>query len=174
VPRFFYLNHPHIANEMRGFKDFHPLVMVTDFDPATGTDSPFTGNDRFVFYEDGGRPMDIQLQAGWRPTLAVVHQIARQLVDVLDYFRMKKVVHRKLSLGTVVCDRENNIKIISLGDAKFVGQLDYEQTVQEFTTQWQGVGASSCSGSRKPNRPEAELQNVTSKKYNCADPLSRY
>lgn len=176
VTRFSYLNHPRIANEIPSYKDFHPLVMVTDHDPDTGFDCPFTGNDRFVFYEDGGRPIDIQLQSGWRPELRFVHKMLQQLVEVLDYLRMKHVVHRKLSLATVVCGHQCDIKLISLGDAKYVGQLDYEQMAQDFAIQWQGVlstSASTRSNSRKPSRQEAQLQNVTSMKYDCMDPLSR-
>ena len=59
--------------------------MVTDKDRVSKLENPFTGNDRFVFYEDGGRPLDIQLQLGWRPTLEAVWKIARQLVEVLSY-----------------------------------------------------------------------------------------
>lgn len=156
--------------------------MVTDLDPATRIDSPFTGNDRFVFYEDGGRPVDIQLLGGWRPSLLQVERIAKQLLEVLDYLRVKNVVHRKLSLGTVVCNPQRcDIKLVSLGDAKFVGALDYEQAAQEFAEQWQGdrsLGASAAgagvrSGSRKPNREEAETRNKTSKKYDCVAPTSR-
>jgi hypothetical protein len=156
--------------------------MFTDLDPVTRCDTPFTGNDRFVFYEDGGRPVDIQLQNGWRPCLLQTERIAKQLLEVLDYLRMKNVVHRKLSLGTVVCNPLRcDIKLVSLGDAKFVGALDYEQAAQEFARQWQGdksVGASAAGGGKrssscKPERKEAETRNKTSKKYDCVAPMSR-
>ncbi len=120
--------------------------------------------------------MDIQLQSGWRPELRFVHKIVQQLLEVLDYLRMKRVVHRKLSLATVVCGHQCDIKLISLGDAKYVGQLDYEQMAQDFAIQWLGVlktSASARSHSRKPSRKEAQLRNVESEKYDCMDPLSR-
>jgi serine/threonine protein kinase len=150
--------------------------MVTDLDPVSKAENPFTGNDRFVFYEDGGRPMDIQLQAGWRPTLAAVENIARQLVEVLSYLRVKKVVHRKLSLGTIVRNEHDDVKLISLGEAKYIGKLDYEGKVQAFAHKWKGVpddDAGRHRTSHSPPRPSAQTQNKTTKKYDCAHPASR-
>jgi hypothetical protein len=178
LTRFAYLHHARIANEIPEFRDFHPLVMHTDYDASTRCDSPFTGNDRFVIYEDGGRPIDIQLSAGWRPNLAAVARIAQQLLELLAYLHTKQVVHRKLSLGTVVRNERDDIKLISLGEAKYVGPLDYEDHVEAFIEQWQGardaVGASSCtSSSSPPPRQTPETKNKTTKKYDCADPQSR-
>jgi serine/threonine protein kinase len=114
-----YLRHPGIANEIDEYQDFHPLVMFSDIDEHTARENPFTGNDRFVVYEDGGRPLDIQLDNGWRPSCTVVKSMARQLVEVLAYLFSKKVVHRKLEPGSVVLDAATgHVKLISLGEAK--------------------------------------------------------
>ena len=165
--------------------------MVTDLDPVSKAENPFTGNDRFVFYEDGGRPMDIQLQAGWRPTLAAVEKIARQLLEVLSYLLVKKVVHRTLSLGTIVRNEHDDVKLISLGHSKYIGKLDYEEKVQRFSQEWKGVlddGAgrdrtshfSPRSSAKKQNKtteneedPTLQTQNKKTKKYDCAHPASR-
>ena len=94
--------------------------MFSDIDEHTACENPFTGNDRFVVYEDGGRPLDIQLDSGWKPSCAVVKHIARQLVEVLAYLFSKKVVHRKLEPGSVVFEpATSQVKLISLGESKY-------------------------------------------------------
>lgn len=162
--------------------------MVTDLDPISKSENPFTGNDRFVLYEDGGRPMDIQLQVGWRPTLAAVEKIAKQLVEVLAYLRVKKVVHRKLSLGTIVRNEQDDVKLISLGEAKYIGKLDYEEKVQRFAREWKGVPDDAAGADRAAHSPEVEAEankkaedetpsahtrNKITKKYDCSRPGSR-
>jgi serine/threonine protein kinase len=151
--------------------------MVTDKDHLSKLENPFTGNDRFVFYEDGGRPLDIQLQLGWRPTLAAVEKIARQLVEVLSYLRLKEVVHRKLSLGTIVRNQQDDIKLISLGETKYIGSLGYEAHVDAFAREWMwavdGVTARSSHSASSPPRALAPTSNKSTKKYDCAHPLSR-
>ena len=174
MPRFSYLSHRCIANEIAEFRDFHLLVMVTDKHPISKLDNPFTGNDRFVFYEDGGRPIDIQLQCGWRPTLEAVEKIAKQLLEVLCYLQMKNVVHRKLSLGTIVRNEQDDIKLISLGDTKYIGNLDYEEKAQRFAVEWAGAldpaaGGHSQSTSPLP-RTSDEMKNKATKKYDCDHP----
>ena len=180
LARFSYLHHSRIANEIPEFRDYHPIVMITHKDPIAQSDNPFTGNDRFVFYEDGGRPIDIQLQNGWRPTLEAVENIARQLLDVLSYLRMKNVVHRKLSLGTIVRNQQDDVKLISLGDAKYIGKLDYEEKVHLFTQYWTGHESvlrddkgRSAHSSSPPVAPKAQTRNKVTKKYDCAHPDSR-
>ena len=151
--------------------------MVTDKDRVSKLENPFTGNDRFVFYEDGGRPLDIQLQLGWRPTLEAVWKIARQLVEVLFYLRMKEVVHRKLSLGTIVRNQQDDIKLISLGETKYIGSLGYEAHVDAFAREWMGavdgVTARSSHSASSPPRALAPTSNKATKKCDCAHPLSR-
>ncbi len=151
--------------------------MLTDRDRLSKLDNPFTGNDRFVFYEDGGRPLDIQLQLGWRPTLAAVEKIARQLVEALSYLRLKEVVHRKLSLGTIVRNQHDDIKLISLGETKYIGSLGYEEKVEAFAREWMGAvddarARNSHSASSPPRAPVPTSNKVT-KKYDCAHPLAR-
>ena len=162
---------------MPEFRDYHPLVMVTDKDRVSKLENPFTGNDRFVFYQDGGRPLDIQLQLGWRPTLEAVWKIARQLVEVLFYLRMKEVVYRKLSLGTIVRNQQDDIKLISLGETKYIGSLGYEAHVEAFAREWMGAvddaTARSSHSASSPLRTRAPTENKATKKYDCAHPLSR-
>jgi serine/threonine protein kinase len=135
--------------------------------------------------------MDIQLQAGWRPTLAAVEKIARQLLEVLSYLLVKKVVHRTLSLGTIVRNEHDDVKLISLGHSKYIGKLDYEEKVQRFAQEWRGVvddGAGRDRASHFSPRSSAQTQNKTTeneedptlqtqnkktKKYDCAHPASR-
>ena len=175
--RFSYLHHACIANEKPEFRDYHPLVMVTDKDHLSKLENPFTGNDRFVFYEDGGRPLDIQLQLGWRPTLAAVEKIARQLVEVLSYLRLKEVVHRKLGLGTIVRNQQDDIKLISLGETKYIGSLGYEAQVDAFAREWMGAvddaTARSSHSASSPPRALVPRSNKSTRKYDCAHPLSR-
>jgi serine/threonine protein kinase len=141
--------------------------MFTDADQ--GVEDPFTGNDRFVVYEDGGRPFDIHLARGWQPSCAIVKRVAEQLLEALAYLRMKKVVHRKLQLATVVLNPETtDVKLISLGGAKYIEHLDYEKQVLDFEIEWQGLspkigvkrGASS-RGVSPPAAPQPTLSNVS-------------
>jgi hypothetical protein len=162
-----YLHHPRIANEIEEHQDFHPLVMFTDQDEHSNQINPFTGNDRFVVYEDGGRPMDIHLKNGWRPSCASVTRIASQLVEVLGYLFSKRVVHRKLELGSVALNPEScDIKLLWLGEAKYIERLDYEHKISEFKQDysnydaaiselkqvWQGVPAVASSTSHHSKR----------------------
>ncbi len=178
-----YLRHPRIANEIEEFQDFHSLVMFTDLEgQVSWRENPFTGNDRFVVYEDGGRPIDVQLATDWRPTCAVVRQIASQLVEALAYLFSKKVVHRKLELGSVVLNRaSNDIKLISLGEAKYIEPLDYEQKISEFKREWQGVPAAagaavhhSHSSAPPPRNPTTDLSLDKAASTSCAHPSLRY
>ena len=143
-----YLHQARIANQIEVYQDFHPLVMFTDVDPGAQFENPFTGNDRFVVYEDGGRPFDIQLALGWQPTCGTVRRIAGQMLEALAYLFSKKVVHRKLQLGTVVFNPvTSDVKLISLGEAKYIEALDYENKMSEFERDWQG--ASDGIGSKR-------------------------
>lgn len=179
---FSYLQHAGIANEIVEYRDFHPLVMFTDLDPSTNSDNPFTGNDRFVVYEDGGRPIDIHLETGWRPSRSVVRQIARQLVEVLAYLSSKQVVHRKLGLGSVVLNVvTKEVKLISLGAAKYIGSLDYESTVTDFARDWQALSVDrtqargdSHSRNHSPT-PQPNLSNVPDPtgRDDCTHPETR-
>jgi serine/threonine protein kinase len=139
--------------------------MFSDVDEHTACENPFTGNDRFVVYEDGGRPLDIQLHSGWKPSCAVVKHIARQLVEVLGYLFSKKVVHRKLEPGSVVFDpATRQVKLISLGEAKYIEPLDYEKKVRDFETQWMGVSSELGSKRRAQTRgspPPAPHPNLS-------------
>lgn len=166
-----YLQHVRIANQIQEFQDFHPLVMFTDTEQGSLVENPFTGNDRFVVYEDGGRPLGIQLALGWRPTCSVVRRIAGQLLEVLAYLRAKKVVHRKLEMGSVVSDTAtNDIKLISLGEAKYIEPLDYESQVLAFEREWLGHSVAREIGSKRtahgrassPPAPHPNLSSHTS------------
>ena len=146
--------------------------MFSDIDERTACENPFTGNDRFVVYEDGGRPLDIQLHSGWKPSYAVVKHIARQLVEVLAYLFSKKVVHRKLEPGSVVFDpATSQVKLISLGEAKYIEPLDYEKKVRDFETQWMGVSSELGSKRRaqtrgsSPPAPRPEISLSASSVY---------
>jgi serine/threonine protein kinase len=161
-----YLKHPRIANEIEDYQDFHPLVMFTDFEPSLGGENPFTGNDRFVIYEDGGRPIDILLaQCGWLPTVGIVKRIAGQLLEVLSYLFSKRVVHRRLELGSVVFSLDTlDVKLISLGEAKYIEPLDYENRVSDFEREWLGAraqargrGLSHPRTSSPPPKPHPDL-----------------
>jgi hypothetical protein len=154
------------------------LVMFSDLD-ATGIENPLSGNDRFVIYEDGGRPLDVQLASDWRPSCAVVLCIAKQLVEVLAYLFAKKVVHRKLQLGSVVLNRDtNDIKLISLGDAKYIEPLDYERTISEFKREWLGVPRASSPGTQRPAtpppNPTTDLSLNRTSSMSCAHPSLRF
>jgi serine/threonine protein kinase len=129
--------------------------MFTDFEQSPEGENHFTGNDRFVIYEDGGRPMDILLtQNGWRPSVQIVKRIAGQLLEALAYLFSKRVVHRKLELGSVVFNLDtNDLKLISLGEAKYIEPLDYENRLSDFETEWQG--ASEQVGSRRSAQTRA-------------------
>jgi hypothetical protein len=161
-----YLQHPRIANEIEDYQDFHPLVMFTEIDQSSESENPFTGNDRFVIYEDGGRPMDILLtQCGWRPSVEIVKRITAQLLEALAYLFSKRVVHRKLELGSVVFSLQTlNVKLISLGEAKYIEPLDYEKKVSDFEREWHWssdqVGRKrSTRSASPPPRPQLSLPN---------------
>jgi serine/threonine protein kinase len=125
--------------------------MFTDYEPSLASENPFTGNDRFVIYEDGGRPMDILLtQFNWRPTVEIVKRIAGQLLEVLAYLFSKRVVHRRLELGSVVFSLDtHDVKLISLGEAKYIEPLDYENRVTDFEREW--LGARAQAGGKGPS-----------------------
>ena len=161
-----YLQHPRIANEIEDYQDFHPLVMFSELSPES--ENPFTGNDRFVIYEDGGRPMDILLtQFGWRPTVGIVKRIAGQLLEALAYLLSKRIVHRKLELGSVVFSLQTiDVKLISLGEAKYIEPLDYENQFSNFERAWHWsshqVGRKRSVHTRSPSpppKPQLSLSN---------------
>jgi serine/threonine protein kinase len=131
--------------------------MFTDFEKVPESENPFTGNDRFVIYEDGGRPMDILLtQRAWCPTVEIVKRIAGQLLEALAYLFSKRVVHRRLELGSIVFSLDtHDLKLISLGEAKYIEPLDYEDAFSDFERQWQF--ASAQAGSER----SAHLRNAS-------------
>ena len=140
--------------------------MFSELSPES--ENPFTGNDRFVIYEDGGRPMDILLtQFGWRPTVGIVKRIAGQLLEALAYLLSKRIVHRKLELGSVVFSLQtNDVKLISLGEAKYIEPLDYENQFSNFERAWHWsshqVGRKRSVHTRSPSpppKPQLSLSN---------------
>ena len=131
--------------------------MFTDVEKGPESENPFTGNDRFVIYEDGGRPMDILLiQFKWCPTVEIVERIAGQLLEALAYLFSKRVVHRRLELGSIVFSLEkSDLKLISLGEAKYIELLDYEGAFSDFERQWQ------CVSARVGSERSAHLRNAS-------------
>jgi hypothetical protein len=97
-------------------------------------------NDRFIVYEDGGRPLDVQFfhELSPQPTSDDMLHIARDLLEALVYLFDKHVVHRNLNLGTVVYRRtlegvRGGAKLIALGHAKFIVKpLPHEERIEEF------------------------------------------
>lgn len=51
-------------------------------------------------------------------------------------------------MGTVVC-AANDIKLISLGEAKYIEPLDYENQVLAFEKDWLGGGVARAIGSKR-------------------------
>lgn len=97
-------------------------------------------NDRFIVYEDGGRPLDVQFfdKMSPQPTSEDILHIAQDLLEALVYLFDKYVVHRNLNLGTVVYRPQDGIarggaKVIALGHAKFIAKpLPHEERIEEF------------------------------------------
>jgi hypothetical protein len=107
---------------------FSPLVLW-----RVGSDACFE-NDRFIVYEDGGRPLEVlYFKSGNKVALAELLHIARDLLEALIYLLDKRVVHRNLNPGTVVYRADTGVKLIALGHAKCIKeQLPYEERIKRF------------------------------------------
>jgi hypothetical protein len=90
-------------------------------------------NDRFIAYQDGGRPLQVQFFDNPSPPLmSVILRIAQDLLQALIFLYDKRVVHRNLNLGTVVFSDAGGAKLIALGTAKYINHLPYEDRIRAF------------------------------------------
>ncbi len=107
---------------------FSPLVLW-----RVGNNACFE-NDRFIVYEDGGRPLEfLYFKSNNNVEPAQLLHIARDLLEALIYLLDKRVVHRSLNPGTVVYRADSGVKLIALGHAKCIqDQLPYEERIKQF------------------------------------------
>ena len=91
-------------------------------------------NERFIAYQDGGRPLQVQFfdKSSPTPSLSVILRIAQDLLQALIFLYDKRVVHRNLNLGTVVFLPCSGAKLIALGCAKYINPLPYEDRIRDF------------------------------------------
>ena len=90
-------------------------------------------NERFIAYQDGGRPLQVQFfDNSSPPSPSVILRIAQDLLQALIFLHDKRVVHRNLNLGTVVFSDAGGAKLIALGSAKYINPLPYEERVRAF------------------------------------------
>ena len=154
--------------------------MFTDVEKGPESENPFTGNDRFVIYEDGGRPMDILLtEFNWCPTVGIVKRIAEQLLEALAYLFSRRVVHRRLELGSIVFSLEkSDLKLISLGEAKYIEPLDYEGAFSDFERQWhcvfERVGSERSAHLRNASPPPNPHPDLSLLSIMCMHPSLRW
>ncbi len=110
---------------------FAPLVL------SKITGSSRYQNDRFIAYQDGGRPLEVQFFKPDDPSHTTLDfptllHIAQDLLEALVYLFDKRVVHRNLNLGTVVYSKAGGAKLIALGSAKYIDRLPYQLRMQQF------------------------------------------
>jgi serine/threonine protein kinase len=106
-------------------------------------------NDRFIAYQDGGRPLEVQffIQKLQFEELDLL-KIAQDLLKALIYLNRKRVVHRNLNLGTVVYSKQGGAKLIALGHAKYIDRpLPYEDRIRSFEVDVCGCESSLLDSS---------------------------
>jgi hypothetical protein len=88
-------------------------------------------NERFIAYENGGRPLEVQFfkDNSPPPSIPLILHIAQDLLQALIFLFDKRVVHRNLNLGTVVFSEAGGAKLIALGSAKYMNHLPYEECI---------------------------------------------
>lgn len=91
-------------------------------------------NERFIAYENGGRPLEVQFfkDNPPPPSIPLILHIAQDLLQALIFLFDKRVVHRNLNLGTVVFSEAGGAKLIALGSAKYINHLPYEERIRCF------------------------------------------
>jgi serine/threonine protein kinase len=91
-------------------------------------------NERFIAYENGGRPLEVQFfkDNSPPPSIPLILHIAQDLLQALIFLFDKRVVHRNLNLGTVVFSEAGGAKLIALGSAKYINHLPYEERIRCF------------------------------------------
>jgi hypothetical protein len=127
---------------------FSPLVLWR-INPANSQDR--FQNDRFIAYQDGGRPLEVQFFNQKLPFEELdLLKIAQDLLKALIYLNRKRVVHRNLNLGTVVYSKPGGAKLIALGHAKYIDRpLPYEDRIRSFE-----VDVCRCESSLLDSSPQ--------------------
>ncbi len=135
-------------------------------------------NERFMAYQDGGRPLEVQFfsKGAPSPPPRVILRIAQELVQALIFLIDKRVVHRSLNLGTVVFSEPGGVKLIALGSAKYIDRLPYEDRIRHFEVNICGVTspqqhdrtvAFNVFGSPRPPTTAAKQQDFVHPQAKC-------
>ncbi len=118
-------------------------------------------NERFIAYENGGRPLEVQFfkDNPPPPSIPLILHIAQDLLQALIFLFDKRVVHRNLNLGTVVFSEAGGAKLIALGSAKYINHLPYEERIRCF------------EGSSAPPQQQGRAEGAPPQQRDRADAL---
>jgi|GEM_PF-5564158 len=123
-------NHSDQRNIDTFYREAKTVASLNHPNIVTVFDTGLQGGDYFIAMEhiDGFTIKKILKQKG-KFSIAVTKEVLKQLVKALSYAHKNSVVHRDLTTSNIMLTKQKVIKIMDFGLAKFVRNLQSEQSI---------------------------------------------